>query len=522
MRSFPRAGRVAGRVAAAWALAAVLALTLAPGPGAANGWQWHSIPRASLLAGLASEAPEYRSFAVQAFGYRRDREVVGRLLAMLASADETVPVKTEILRALGRIREPRAVPALTRILRHEGVAKLREEAADALGELAAPEALPELLAALEGERDLVVRTQVVAALGSFAEPRAIAALSREARGAKAQTLRRQAILSLGRSGAAAAAPPLIEALEKARSDRARAEIVAALGATRAAAARAPLTGLLERTATPGLRVGIAIALGAIADGSATPTLIGLLDDEVAAVRFHAIQGLAQAGDARAVAPLMALYRELAGRGAGLGEAQILADPIPYLADLSLRFEIVRAVAALDAPAALPVLLDAALRRDFPPDSAVALRLNEGVYELRRAAIHGLGYSESPRAARFIAAGPLEDGDFRLRAAAVRALGVLGRADVVRALIPRLRDAKAEVRWEAAFVLGRLGDASAAQPLQERLSDDHPEVRRQALLGLGYLGAAAAEQAIVALAAGDPEAKVRAAAQATLAMLRRGR
>ncbi len=508
------------RAAGTLALAAVLAAVLAPPAAHANGWQWHSIPRDSLLAGLASESPAYRSFAAQAFGYRRDDEVVGRLIAMLDSGDETVPVKTEVMRALGRIGDRRAVPVLTRILRQEEVSKLREEAADALGELAAPETLPELLEALEREQDLVVRTQVVAALGSFPEPSAIAALSRESRTAKARTLRRRAVLALGRTGSVAAAPPLIEALAQARSDRARAEVVGALARTRAAAARAPLIELLERTTSVALRVRIAMALGAIAGGSAAPTLIDLLEDEVSAVRFHAIQGLAQAGDPRAVEPLTALYQRLADRHAGLDVARILADPIPYLSALSLRFEIVRALTILDAPEARSVLLDAARPRDLPRDSSLALRLTEGVYELRRAAIHGLGYSESSQAARFIAAGPLEDRDFRLRAAAVRALGVLGQADVVAALIPRLGDEKAEVRWETAFVLGRLGDQGAVQPLLGRLSDDHPEVRKQALLSLGYLGAVEAAAAIEAVLANDEEAQVRDAAQAALAMLRK--
>lgn len=509
------------RAVRALALTAVLAALLAPPAAHANGWQWHSIPRDSLLAGLADESPAYRSFAARAFGYRRDREVIGRLIAMLDSADETVPVKTEIMRALGRIGDRGAVPALTRILRQDEISKLREEAADALGELAAPETLPELLEALERERDLVVLTQVVAALGSFPEPSAIAALSRQSRTAKARTLRRRAILALGRTGSAAAAPPLIEALARARSDRARAEVVGALARTRAPAARAPLIALLGRTTSAALRVHITMALGAIAGGSAAPTLIDLLEDEVSAVRFHAIQGLAQAGDPRAVEPLTALYQRLAERHAGLDAAQILGDPIPYLSALSLRFEIVRALVALNAPAARAVLLDAAGRRDFPRDSSLALRLTEGVYELRRAAIHGLGYSESSEAARFIAAEPLEDRDFRLRAAAVRALGVLGQADVVAALIPRLGDETAEVRWETAFVLGRLGDQGAVRPLLGRLSDDHPEVRTQALLSLGYLGAAAAAAAIEAVAADDAEAKVREAARAALAMLRQG-
>jgi HEAT repeat protein len=511
--------RAAGTLALA--LAAALALALAPPAVRANGWQWHSIPRPALLAGLESESAAYRAYAARALGYRRDEKVIGTLVAMLEDPDEEVIVKTDILRALGRIREPAATPALIRMLRQEAEAKLRAEAAGALGALATPEALPALLEALDRKQDLVVRTQVVSALGGFTDSRAIDALARVLRTAKARTLRRQAMLALGRTGSAEAAPPLLEALAKARTDRARAAVVEALGRTGVPAARGPLTELLERTAGVALRVRITMALGTIADGSAAPNLISLLDDPVAAVQFHAVQGLAEAADPRAVAPLMELYRRLAERQAAVGLPEIRADPLPYLADLSLRFEIVRTLTALDAPAAGEVLLEAAQALEFPADSAVTLRLNEGAYELRRAAIHGLGYSKSPEAARFLAGEPLDDDDFRLRAAAVRALGVLGQAEAAAALAPRLADEVAEVRWEAALVLGRLGDRSAAPALRGRLSDVHPEVRKQAVLSLGYLGAAESAAAIEAVRAGDEEAQVREAARAALAMLGKG-
>ena len=517
----PRVARPAlVSLAAAFAVLVALVggLVSAPGPAAANGWQWHSIPRPALVAGLESDSPRRRAFAVRAFGYRRDRQVVPRLVAMLDDEGEATEVRTEILRALGRIGDPAAGPALVRALADGGSSEIAAEAADALGALGAPATLPALLEALAGKRPLVVRTRIVAALGSFPEEPAIAALAGLLRNERSRSLRRRAIRALGRMATPAAAPPLLAALETARSDRVRAEIVDALARARAPAARRPLIELLAATADPRLRVRITVALGALADGSVAPTLIRLLDDDSPPVQFFAARGLGRSGDRRGVEPLRRLYRDVARRDAALTPAEIEADPVALLADLSLRYEIVRALHRIDAPAGLDVFLDAARRRDLRRDSAAHLRLNEGVYQLRRAAVVALGYTGSEAAARTLIADLLADRDFRIRAVAVQALGVLGADGAVAALVPRLDDDTAEVRWRAAAVLGRLGKPGAASALAARLGDAHPEVRRQAVLSLGYLGAVEARERVAALARGDADAAVREAARETVRLL----
>lgn len=488
----------------------------------ANGWEHWGIPLDVLMAALLADQPEHQVAAARSLGYRRERAAVDAMLALLERRDTPAPVIGATLDALGRIGDARALPALHRLLRDSAREELRADAAAALGAIAAGDSLPELLTALDREPSLVGRAAIIAALGAWRERPAIATLAALLDDPRHRALRPRAIQSLGRMGPEAA-PPLLVALRLARSDGARIEIIDALGRTGAPESVSTLTALLSPQASPELRVRVAVALGAIRDGSAVPTLITLLADDAAPVRYYAVRSLAEAGDMRAAEPLRRLFARLAAAHATLPIAQVLAEPTSYLADLTLRIEIATALIDLDAPGSFALFASALAPREFPRDSALGLRLNEGVYELRRAATVGLGYSKSAAAGALLSQGPLRDRDDRLRAAAVRALGVLdtalGRSSMLAALLPQLGDDSPEVRWEAAFVLGRVGAPAAIPALLERLADRHAEVRRQAALSLGMLGASEAREALTLIAERDEDARTRTAAAAALNSLR---
>ncbi|MEM7352840.1 MAG: HEAT repeat domain-containing protein, partial [Acidobacteriota bacterium] len=361
--------------------------------------------------------------------------------------------------------------------------------------------------------------RLVAALGSYEQPAAIASLVRVLEDGESSTLRVHATRALGHAGVATSARPLLETLATAGDGKLRREIVSALGQIGSPVAQEPLTRLLTATQEPELRARVTVALGSIGGAGAVPALIELLQDEAPAIRFFAVRGLARAEDGRAVAPLAAFYRRLTERHADAAPAEILRRPAPYLADLEMRLEIVRALTRIDPPAARDVLLDAAVPVRFARDSAAALKLNQAAYQLRRAAIFGLGYTRSAAATRFLssAGGALADRDFRIRSIAVRALGTLSRSEAVAAVLEKLDDKVAEVRWEASLVLGRFADRQAVEPLLARLSDPHPEVRYHAVLGLGYLGDARAAGRIEALLESERSPKVRQAILTTLGL-----
>jgi HEAT repeat protein len=190
-----------------------------------------------------------------------------------------------------------------------------------------------------------------------------------------------------------------------------------------------------------------------------------------------------------------------------------------LSALGLQIETLRALIALDPVAGLPAFLDGAGPREVARASQRALKVAEGLYERRRLALHGLGYSGSrDAAALLVGAAGLGDADPRLRAVAARSLGVLGFAEAAEQVMPMLEDPSPEVRWTAAKILGRLAERRAVGPLISRLSDETAEVRKQAALGLGYLGDPAARDALAQVAEGDSSGPVRTAASYALELL----
>jgi len=94
-----------------------------------------------------------------------------------------------------------------------------------------------------------------------------------------------------------------------------------------------------------------------------------------------------------------------------------------------------------------------------------------------------------------------DPDAGLRRRAALALGRVGMADGLRALVPLLSDAAEPVRAMAAFAIGLVGDRQGVAPLQLALKDASALVRGRAVEGLGLIGEPSAAGAVADAAAG---------------------
>ena len=485
---------------------------LVPAPARGNGWAHAGIPFEALLRGLDFEQPETRQRAAESLGFRGQREAVEPLLKRLNLPEESPRVRSALYLALGQLRDTRATPALTRCLDIESREEVRSDCAAALGLLGDVTTAPRLVRALRADASFLVRTHVVDALGHFAEPAAVSALTALVAPEGNPQLRLRAIRALGRTRAPTATGPLLGALAAARSDGERIALVEALGELQAREATRPLEGVLGAADNPELRLKVVIALGAIRDGDAAPALTRLLTDEVPAVRFFAVEGLRRLARTESVVPIARLALEIGRRLGARSVAELLADLGPVLAELSIQEVALRGLAELDAAYGLDALLLAARARPVPRASAEALSLAEGLYEVRRTALVGLGYVRSRRAATFLMGpGGLGDPDPRLRATAVRSLGILRTPDTTAKVVAALGDRAAEVRWTAAMALGRLGQRSAVEPLIRRLADPHAEVRREAALSLGYLGDRRALGPLSARVRDDERESVREAA-----------
>jgi HEAT repeat protein len=288
------------------------------------------------------------------------------------------------------------------------------------------------------------------------------------------------------------------------------------------------------------KVNLATAPGA---RQAVPPLTARLASPTEAVRYAAVVTLGAIHDGRAAAPLVAL-------------ALRAAEP------RRVRLAAVRAVGAFDDASAerlRPALSDTdwavrdavvevlAERRPLPVEALLAA-LGDARATVREEAVFGLRHATDARVAPAVAA-LLKDPEPEVRQAAAEALGALGDARTLDALVAAALDAAQplEVRLAALRAAGDMNDASVPERLHAAwhdpdavvraamveimaqrkplpldsliftLADADAKVRAAALEGLREARGPRVEPAVAALLK-DPEPAVREAAAETLATL----
>ena len=501
------------------AIAASLLVIFMTTPLLGNGWEHGAIPFEALVEALRFDSPEMRMRAAQSLGVRGQPEAVEPLLKCLAKPEENPFVRSSLYTALGKLGDRRGLPSLKSCLEKETRPELRSDCVKALGLIGEKRTLPLLITTLKKDSSFLVKSSAVEALGSFSEEAAVQNLAALVTRDNNRNLRQRAIQALGRTGSQAAVNPLLKALSVARGDKERLLIVKALTMLRSMEATEALTELLNRTEDSQLRAQIVIALGAARDGDAYPILVEMLSDKIPAVRYFAVKGLAEQNHQEAVLPICRKSLEISQKLEQRSIQELLDAPVALLADLSFQVVALQAITNLDAPKGVQALLHAARPYSIPRDSATALKIAEGFYQQRRAALYGLGYTRSQKAASLLAGrAGIDDSDFRLRAVAVRSIGILSFPDAADTVLICLNDPVAEVRWTTASVLGRLKNRKAVAPLMEQLSDTNSEVRRQAALSLGYLGDYLAYEKLSRLAIEDLNKNVQTAAAYSLRLL----
>lgn len=152
-------------------------------------------------------------------------EAVEPLLEALALADAKGCWK--ILPILGKLRDPRAVPAVSKHLRSDH-GLIRTAAAECLGEIGDPQATIPLLAALQETRADEAPTWIVQALGQLADPRAVDALLAVMQETDLPSTRYTAIEALAQIGDRRAIEPIKQYLhDPSHHVRSRAEMALA-------------------------------------------------------------------------------------------------------------------------------------------------------------------------------------------------------------------------------------------------------------------------------------------------------
>jgi HEAT repeat protein len=406
-----------------------------------------------------------RAFAAELLGRVGNAKAVPALLATIqATRSEDADVREIALRALSRIKDPRAVAPLAEALRKAEV-WLAPRIADIL--------------ARHGD---VVVEPMIAFLGE----------------ATRHPARAWAANILGELKSPRGFPVLVRALND-MDDEVRAKAAGALGRL---GDRRAVTYLLDHLLTdpaPFVRARIAGALGQFNDPEVIDRLVRALGDPAWWVRMRSVEALEQIGPV-AESPLLLA----------------LDDPDP-----EIRIRAAVALERLGVPARLIEQIESAgtdqEALDVLTKFAVAgaremlaehlhhasANVRTGVIEsIRRAQRRDLGTELILRAA--------EDPEAPVRAAALAALHALGIKEAVITALNCLGDADVKVRAEAMGLVGSLGDENLADAIKPRSSDPQALVRAAAARALGLVHANDAVEEFTRLLR-DPDAEVRAAA-----------
>jgi len=140
-------------------------------------------------------------------------------------------------------------------------------------------------------------------------------------------------------------------------------------------------------------------------------------------------------------------------------------------------------------------------------------LEDKEFKGRAAAAEALGMIRDARAVEPLIA-VLEDKKFKGRATVAEALGKIGDTRAVEPLIVALADKEFEERWTAALALGRMRDTRAVEPLISALKDKTRRVPSAAAEALGIIGDERAVEPLIA-ALKDKKFEDRAAAAEAL-------
>ncbi len=148
------------------------------------------------------------------------------------------------------------------------------------------------------------------------------------------------------------------------------------------------------------------------------------------------------------------------------------------------------------------------------------KLNNPDPDTRLEAVRQLASSRDRKAVEYLIQA-LGDGDTRIRAKAVEALGEMRAADATQVLVQQLflRSSEPAMKQRILAALGKIGDPRAARPIVEFLQLDLDQsTRGTAVYALGEIGAAEGLEILHQIALGDEDPTIRRLAQEATAKI----
>jgi len=246
-------------------------------------------------------------------------------------------------------------------------------------------------------------------------------------------------------------------------------------------------------------------LGRINDPRVTDALLALLPNATAEMKPLVINALAQRGEPRAAASVLAILKEQAEAANPTDWNQAAFARQPQVPAIFREWQSQQAFQMLGASAVEPL----------------TKLLADEHRSARVLALIGLAQRRDARAFDPLLTS-LRGDDAVFRCYAARGLGALADVRALTPLLASLHDAEPGVRAEACQALGQLGDTRATTSLLDMLPDPQADIRFAAATALGLLKDARAVTPLIGLARGDLDAGVRGQAIEALGRLRDAR
>ena len=465
--------------------------------------------RPALAEGLRSACSYHRTRVAQALGYIGGRGAVELLVSALKHEDSSV--RFYAARSLGQLGATGGLAALYSALVADSEQDVRGEAALAIGRIGGREAFFALVEALKDRRDLV-RAKALESLGHMRVPFSATIVARALRD-KSSEVRRSAAGALGEIDVEDTIPELVRTLDQDSCDEVRREAAEALGKIDSPGAVRGLLRALRRDSCGGVRSAAADSLARIGGEGAVRAVVsdGLLDRE-SEVRASAALALGNIGS-QAVVP------DLVRRALVDEERDVRHCAIDALGRTG----------GIEAVEGLRLILSEADEWDRPQvalalgnaggeeaATALAAWLCRPDWETRGNAVYSLYKIGSAAAVATTQLARSLNDDPDNRGWAALALGRIGGAPAIVALIDALGDASGMVRESVARSLATLSASSSfGADLLATLESRPSEFVRSKVAGLlGYYAFDPLEP-VSRLAALDSSQKVREAARTSL-------
>ena len=386
--------------------------------------------------------------------------------------DAAPRVRRRAALAIGRVRLPEGVAALTGVLQADADPEVRQMAAFALGLIGDHSASPALVAAL-GDADATIQGRAAEALGLLGDKDAAAPIGA------------MVAAQIDAGVFRALTPDDLGYPKPAGVEAARLGLYALVrlgGYDPLAAAVLEKDGRVRSRWWP-----VAYALQRIGDPRAAPALLELLKGEGQLTRAFAARGLGVLKEPRAVAPLLAAAENsgeaVAVRIQAVRAVAAIGDPrgaevmrrliVSPKVDINLQLEAVTALTQLPTPALADLLIDLVTAQLPAVRSAALQALARADAEIFTSAVSGFD----------------PDPHWSVRAALASALATLPRERAQPALANLLGDTDQRVIPAVLDALTRIGADNAATEMLARLKVEDPVVRAAAARNLAALKAA---------------------------------